>query len=255
MKRDGDERRLALLVLCGLTVGIKFPSVAALPATRMGEEGATWRECSSLGATMVAQLSCVVLAVVVGNDGLSNSESPNALPAPHWVSTSHCDCHQCASAWIESDCDQSPRCGQRDACSCRVQCPLGWRLAHLAKPPKCGMHRTQSPCWIHSACCLRKGPPCVEGLASGYNCQCGGSYNHPVPPLSTHHWLGMYKAPSMANWNNPWARHSLRRAREVIGDTATPLIEPQLEPIPPTPIDSGASAGSTMSRVMQRIYR
>jgi hypothetical protein len=42
------------------------------------------------------------------------------------------------------------------------------------------------------------------GMDSHYNCGCNGSYNFPVPPLSTYHWPGMYKHQLMTDYHSPW---------------------------------------------------
>jgi hypothetical protein len=37
-----------------------------------------------------------------------------------------------------------------------------------------------------------------------FNCGCNGSYKHPVPPLYTYHWPGMYSAQRMTDYVSPW---------------------------------------------------
>jgi hypothetical protein len=39
---------------------------------------------------------------------------------------------------------------------------------------------------------------------SVFNCGCNGSYKHPVPPLYTYHWPGMYSAERMTDYVGPW---------------------------------------------------
>ena len=210
------------------------------------------------------QLAWVMLAALAaGNDGVTSpaffEAGPEVLPAFHWVSTGHCDCSECAGAWAddtaESDCGDC-------VSNCPARCPLGWRVTNLSARLRCGSANAQcGGCSGSQGRCSLS----IEGLESSFNCQCGGSYNHPVPPLSTYHWPGMYKAPSMVGWVSPWTRPGLRRARDVVamwdGNAVPTEIEPGLiEPISPEPFlpapTSGASAKSpTMSRVMQRIYR
>lgn len=36
------------------------------------------------------------------------------------------------------------------------------------------------------------------------NCQCEGTYKHPVPPLYTYHWPGMYSQAAMTDYHSPW---------------------------------------------------
>jgi len=40
--------------------------------------------------------------------------------------------------------------------------------------------------------------------ASSFNCGCNGSYKHPVPPLFTYHWPGMYSHQLMTDYHSPW---------------------------------------------------
>lgn len=36
------------------------------------------------------------------------------------------------------------------------------------------------------------------------NCECEGSYRHPVPPLYTYHWPGSYAQTAMTDYHSPW---------------------------------------------------
>ena len=53
-------------------------------------------------------------------------------------------------------------------------------------------------------CRHRNRGPRYEGLESGFNCGCNGSYKFPVPPLYTYHWPGMWSAQLMTDYHSPW---------------------------------------------------
>jgi hypothetical protein len=61
-----------------------------------------------------------------------------------------------------------------------------------------------NPCGPGGHC----GPHCQRELwyqqNSVFNCGCNGSYKHPVPPLYTYHWPGMYSAERMTDYVSPW---------------------------------------------------
>jgi len=38
---------------------------------------------------------------------------------------------------------------------------------------------------------------------AGYNCACNGSYKHPVPPLYSYHWPGLYAHRLMTDYHSP----------------------------------------------------
>ena len=71
----------------------------------------------------------------------------------------------------------------------------------------CGGHKHS---WRHASCGQGGGlfghhgcKNYIEGLDPHFNCGCNGSYNFPVPPLSTYMWPGMYKDQLMTNYDNP----------------------------------------------------
>jgi hypothetical protein len=53
----------------------------------------------------------------------------------------------------------------------------------------------------HHHGCRRGG---YEGLDTGFNCGCNGSYKFPVPPLYTYHWPGMWQQVLMTDYHSPW---------------------------------------------------
>lgn len=53
--------------------------------------------------------------------------------------------------------------------------------------------------------CGRHGHRCgAKGADGWFNCNCGGSYKFPVPPLYTYHWPGLFSLRRMTDYQSPW---------------------------------------------------
>ena len=52
---------------------------------------------------------------------------------------------------------------------------------------------------------------------SVFSCGCRGSYKHPVPPLYTYHWPGMYSAERMTDYVSPWRFPPLKPYTDELG--------------------------------------
>lgn len=70
-------------------------------------------------------------------------------------------------------------------------------------------------------CCCHCGHHCQRKLwyqqNAVFNCGCKGSYKHPVPPLYTYHWPGMYSAQLMTDYVSPWRFPPLKPYTDEVG--------------------------------------
>ncbi len=55
------------------------------------------------------------------------------------------------------------------------------------------------------------------------NCNCGGSYKYPVPPLYTYHWPGIYSQQRMTDYRSPWRFPPLKRYTDESPYDSVPL--------------------------------
>lgn len=80
-----------------------------------------------------------------------------------------------------------------------------------------------------------------EGLDRHFNCQCGGSYKFPVPPLSTYHWPGIYSHQLMSEYHSPWRFPPIKAYEEE-------KLEPR-ETLPPANANAKLSISDDVQQV------
>jgi len=81
------------------------------------------------------------------------------------------------------------------------------------------------------------------------NCACNGSYKHPVPPLSTYHWPGMYSHQLMTNYHSPHRFPPLKPYEDELspGELDHYRVPVGQEPLLP-PVPEGASQSQVEPR-------
>ena len=150
-------------------------------------------------ASISAAVATLVAGLLVGSNGLAQEIiSSGEVHQGDVSSASSSGCSSCGSNGCDSegllgcggDCGEAGSCGR----GCRSGRCRGGRGKYYA------------------------------GRDSHYNCGCNGSYNFPVPPLSTYHWPGMYKHQLMTDWHSPWRYPPIRPCIEEDTFQDDPLL-------------------------------
>jgi hypothetical protein len=160
--------------------------------------------------------TCTILAagLVVAVGGNLQAEE---FKQDHTVKTVNCGgCTDAGPACGDSGCANADA-GCGSACGnagCDSGCNsggglFGGRGKHSWRHADCGNSCGGNSCGGggllgHGGGCRGGGRNTIEGLDPHFNCGCNGSYNFPVPPLSTYMWPGMYKHQLMTEYDNPW---------------------------------------------------